>query len=63
VITPATFKTSKSTIMGKLIGGIIIIVGLILLIGNVTRWWPTISYAGTITIFIGWLIIKISDDD
>lgn len=49
--------------MGKLIGGIIIIVGFILLTGNVTGWWPTISYAGIITILIGWLIVKISDED
>jgi hypothetical protein len=49
--------------MGTVIGAIILIIGIILLIGNVTGWWPTFPYAGFITMGLGSLIIKISDDD
>ena len=49
--------------MGPLIGIIITIIGIILLIGNVSGWWPTFPYAGFITMALGVLVIKITKDD
>ena len=49
--------------MGAVIGVIILIIGIILLIGNVSGGWPTFPYAGFITMALGSLVIKISNDD
>lgn len=49
--------------MGTLIGIIILLLGIILLIGNVSGWWQTFPYAGFITMAIGSLIIKFTKDD
>jgi hypothetical protein len=44
------------------VGVIFLVVGFILLIGNVTSWWPSFPYAGFITISIGGLILRAADD-
>ncbi|MEP7237621.1 MAG: hypothetical protein ABI685_07145 [Ferruginibacter sp.] len=49
--------------MVTIVGVIFLIVGLILLIGNVSGWWPSFPYAGFITMALGSLIIKASEDD
>jgi hypothetical protein len=49
--------------MGSAIGVILVILGIILLIGNLTGWWLSFPYAGFITMSLGGLIMKISDDD
>ncbi len=49
--------------MLQLIGVIIFIIGFILLIGNVSGWWPTVPYAGYITMLIGGLIARVGKDN
>ncbi len=49
--------------MGAIIGLIILIVGIILFIGNVSGWWATFPYAGFILMSLGTLIIRGSRDD
>ena len=49
--------------MGSAIGAIILIIGFVLLIGNVSGWWPTFPYAGFIAMAVGSLIAKVSNDD
>ncbi len=49
--------------MGVVIGLIILIVGIILFIGNVSGWWATFPYAGFIVMSLGALIIRRSRDD
>lgn len=49
--------------MGSLIGMLILLLGFILLIGNVSGWWPTFPFAGFITMAIGSLIIKLTKDE
>ena len=41
----------------QFLGGLIFVVGMGLLIGNVTRLFPTFPYAGTIVMIIGGAII------
>jgi hypothetical protein len=53
----------KNHFMGKAIGLLFLVVGIILLIGNVSGWWPTFPLAGFITMGLGSLIIKIAGDD
>ena len=49
--------------MATIIGAIILFIGIILLIGNVSGWWPTFPYAGFITMGLGGLVMKISEDE
>lgn len=49
--------------MGSLIGILIFLLVFILLIGNVSGWWPTFPFAGFITMGIGSLIIKLTKDE
>jgi hypothetical protein len=49
--------------MGAVIGILFLIIGIILLIGNVSGWWPTFPYAGFITMSLGILIIRVSNND
>ena len=49
--------------MGQVIGIILLFVGIILFIGNVSGWWPTFSYAGFITMAFGTLVIRNANDD
>jgi hypothetical protein len=49
--------------MGHLIGFIVLLIGFILLIGNVSGWWPTFPLAGFITMGLGALILKLSNDN
>lgn len=49
--------------MGAIIGVLILLIGIILLIGNVSGWWPSFPYAGFIVMSLGSLIIKVSSDD
>ncbi len=49
--------------MGQIIGVVLLIAGIILLVGNISGWWPSFPYAGFITMALGTLVIKISDDD
>jgi hypothetical protein len=49
--------------MGTAIGALIVIIGFILLVGNVSGWWPTFPYAGFVTMGIGGLVMKLSDDE
>lgn len=49
--------------MGTTIGAVISIIGFILLIGNVSGWWPTFPYAGFLTMSLGGLVMKISSDE
>ena len=44
------------------VGVIFLIVGFILLIGNVTSWWPSFPYAGFITMSIGGLVMRVADE-
>lgn len=55
--------TYKSKIIKTAIGAIIGIIGFILLVGKVSGWWPTFPYAGFITMGLGGLIMKISEDE
>ena len=47
---------------GQKIGNVLIFVGFILLVGNKTGWWPTIPYAGYITMLVGFGIAKLSKE-
>jgi hypothetical protein len=49
--------------MGRLIGLIILLIGLVIFIGNISGRWPSFPLAGFITMGIGSLIIKFSSDD
>jgi hypothetical protein len=49
--------------MGAVIGIIILLIGIIFLIGNVSGWWLSFPYAGFIIMSLGLLIIKVSRDD
>ena len=41
----------------------ILFIGIKLFVGNVAGWWPTFPLAGYVTMGLGTLIIKVSDDD
>lgn len=45
------------------IGVIILLIGMILLVGNITGWWPTFSYAGFFTMLFGGMITKFAKDN
>ena len=49
--------------MGSIIGGVVMFIGIILMIGNKKGWWPTLSFSGIITMLLGYIIIKVSNDD
>jgi hypothetical protein len=49
--------------MGLIIGGLILLVGIILFIGNVSGLFPSYPYAGFITMSLGSIIIKIAKDN
>jgi len=49
--------------MGTSIGAVISFIGLILLIGNIYGWWPSFPYAGFLTIGLGGLVMKITNDE
>jgi len=49
--------------MGTSIGAVISFIGLILLIGNISGWWPSFPYAGFLTIGLGGLVMKITNDE
>jgi len=49
--------------MGTSIGAVISFIGLILLIGNISGWWPSFPYAGFLIIGLGGLVMKITNDE
>jgi uncharacterized membrane protein YkgB len=48
----------KKTSASEVIGILVILVGIVLLIGNLTGLFPTFPYAGFIVMFVGGLIAK-----
>ena len=48
---------------GGAIGFIIFLVGFVLFIGNTTGCMTTFSYAGFITMALGGIVVKVSNDD
>ena len=48
--------------MGAITGIIILLIGVILFIGNVTGWWHSFPYA-VIIMSVGIFIIKVSNDE
>jgi hypothetical protein len=56
--TPGSAPASSGTSAAAVIGTLIIIVGFILMAGNITGLFPTFPFAGFIVIFIGGLVSK-----
>ncbi|MGN6353232.1 MAG: hypothetical protein ACTHLB_07560 [Parafilimonas sp.] len=55
--------TLKLKIMGTFLGIVLLLIGIILFIGNVSGWWPTFPFAGFITMSIGAGIMRLANDD
>lgn len=52
-------ESSESTSAATILGTLILVIGLILLFGNMTGMFPTFPYAGFIGMVLGGLIMKL----
>ncbi|MEO5685695.1 MAG: hypothetical protein ABIQ88_23810 [Chitinophagaceae bacterium] len=49
--------------MATLLGALILLVGIILLIGNISGLWPSFPLAGFLTMSLGSFILKTADNN